>query len=722
MPLSPPGAAPLRVQAAAAASLLAEGVLPEDVGTAAGLANPAGGEYTPGVLADLADAIRRAAVSAAGALDRDGASNATADAAWAEGDETVDYLDSENAPWWDPEALAALLCATRVADGARGALRASDQAVMARRLADEHGWSPRDVGDLVWCIHTAQHTDTSASRGHAALSRGHVVTMARVEELADLALDLSGDGEADAAAAPQSDDHPHWWSRAEASALFPRALPATDWDVGNGLSGLSAVEGCALLAAALAAGGTAGRSDDGDGDGGFGRGGDSDGFSAAHDESASAEYPRLTDDRDDRDSRRKAMGWPVSDIAAALRTVLDEPAEDGVGGWDEAREADGPPSDAATATASSRLARLAFSNASSSSSSSSSDASDTDASARVRRARANRRHANSNVVGTANAFSRRGVAGRGGGGVARAPGPLGGPRPPRGGGALRAGAGTRAAQRGSPRRFTARTGGTSRHACGRPRTCSGGKARAPRLRRRRRRRRRAPDVGWNAERAAVLVAALAEGAANEGSSSAFDGESQDGAWDVPGFIAPMADALVGEHDWSPLETAALLEHLQAWTAEDAAALALGLSNWADAGVAALLGALMEWRRRDRAEVAHVVRALISRPPGSGGEWQGGGALGKLLGVREGEARAAAAAAKGEAAKGDGADGEAALFAKSAAGLTISSRGRVRRDRGAGRGRGDALLPHAFPSEPIQFGREREAGAETIGDGYSADAD
>ena len=110
----------------------------------------------------------------------------------------------------------------------------------------------------MWCIHTAQHTDTSASRGHAALSRGHVVTMARVEELADLALDLSGDAEADAAAAPQSDDHPHWWSRAEASALFPRALPATDWDVGNGLSGLSAVEGCALLAAALAAGGPRG--------------------------------------------------------------------------------------------------------------------------------------------------------------------------------------------------------------------------------------------------------------------------------------------------------------------------------------------------------------------------------------------------------------------------------------------------------------------------------
>ena len=218
-----------------------------------------------------------------------------------------------------------------------------------------------------------------------------------------------------------------------------------------------------------------------------------------------------------------------------------------------------------------------------------------------------------------------------------------------------------------------------------------------------------------------MVAALAEGAAVVEESLEA---SLDGAWDVPGFIAPMADALVGEHDWSPLETAALLEHLQAWTAEDAAALASSLENWADAGVAALLGALMEWRRRDRAEVAHVVRALISRPPSSGGEWRGGGALGKLLGVREGEARAAAR----ETAKGDGADGEAALLAKSAfGGLTISSRvPRVRRDprdpRGGGGGGGDALLPHAFPSEPIQFGREREAGAETIGDGYSADAD
>ena len=205
MALCPPGAAPLRVQAAAAVSLLAEGVLPEDVGAAAGLVNPAGGEYTPGALADLADAIRRAAVSAAAALDRDGASAAWAEATKPEGDEAVDYRDSENAPWWDPEALAALLCATRGArDGAPGALRASDQAVMVRRLVDARGWSPRDVGDLVWCIHTAQHTDTRSfsSRAGALEARAHVVTMARVEELADLALELCGDGGAASASAP----------------------------------------------------------------------------------------------------------------------------------------------------------------------------------------------------------------------------------------------------------------------------------------------------------------------------------------------------------------------------------------------------------------------------------------------------------------------------------------------------------------------------------------
>ena len=230
---------------------------------------------------------------------------------------------------------------------------------------------------------------------------------------------------------------------------------------------------------------------------------------------------------------------------------------------------------------------------------------------------------------------------------------------------------------------------------------------------------RAPDVGWNAENAGALVAALAAPADDApGAETPWDG-----AWDVPGFVAPFADALVGTHGWSPRETAALLEHLQVWCAEDAASLACGVLDrgWAESGAAAMLGALMEWRRRDRAEVAHVVRALLAR--GSGGdEWRGGGALGKLLGVREGEARAAARAeadAEEEAAERDDEnENEAAgndLRAR-AAGLTIASRGRR---RGGGGGGGDAIPPHAFPSDPVI---ELEACAETVGDGYSADAD
>lgn len=705
------GAAPLRVQAAAAASLLADGVLPEDVGAAAGLANPAGGEYTPGVLADLADAIRRAAVSAAGALELDGASDATADAAWAEGDESVDYRDSENAPWWDPEALATLLCATHVADGAPGALRASDQAVMARRFVESHGWSTKDVGDLLWCIHTAQHTDTTAhaSRGQS----GHVVTMARVEELADLALCLSGDG-------GDFDDEPsknafsdasakHSWSRAEAGALFPRALPATDWDAGNGLSGLSAVEGCALLAAALAAGGTAGRSGDGDGD--------SDGFSLGG--AGGAEYPRVSDDRDSRRTRQK--GWPVSDIAAALRTLLDEPAEDGVGGWDEAREGDEDPAETKPSRREPDVARDASACSSDddvSSSDASSDASETPSRRTKKKKNARRRarflggDTNSNVVGTVNAVSRRGVAGRGGGGVARASAPAVGP----------ASFGTKRAPGGGWDAASAARLAASLHGaygwdvapCARlAADVLGWESKSPDAAAAAAAAVRHPDVGWNAERAATLVVALA---APSDLDDPSEDDAWDGSWDVPTFVAPMADALVGTHGWSPLETAALLEHLQVWCAEDAASLAFGLRDWADTGLAALLGALMEWRHRDRGEVAHVVRALLASREG---EWQGGGALGKLLGVREGEARAAAAAEEEDESGGES-DPAAKKLRALAAGLTISSRGRGR--RGGGGGGGDAVPPHTFPPEPVRDGREPEAGSETIGDGYSADAD
>ena len=504
-----------------------------------------------------------------------------------------------------------LLCATRVADGARGALRASDQAVMAR-VGRRTRLVPARLG-RGWCIHTAQHTDTSASRGHAALSRGHVVTMARVEELADLALDLL---ERDAAAAPQSDDHPHWWSRAEASALFPRALPATDWDVGNGLSGLSAVEACAALAGALAAGGTAGRSDDGDGDGGFGRGGDSDGFSAARDESASAEYPRLTDDRDDRDSRRKAMGWPVSDIAAALRTVLDEPAEDGVGaGTKRGRRMVRPPTRRPRRrrrvwrvwrfpTRPLRPLRPLRTPR-------------TPTRAPIRAPRAGEQETREQQRRGRRTRSVAAASPGAGAAASRLP-PTGGPLSPAEA-ARSGGAGTRwprsAARRDASRRVRVgrhamRAAGRGRARVGRrePRGCGGGGGGA-RSRRRLERRARRP-FGRGSSRKARRTKAR---------PSAFDGESQDGAWDVPGFIAPMADALVGEHDWSPLETAALLEHLQAWTAEDAAALVgfIKLGGRARGGAAPSL--TMEWRRDPHPpEVAHVVRARSSpdRPAGA----------------------------------------------------------------------------------------------------------
>mgnify|MGYP001156620968 CR=1 FL=1 len=195
---SPPGAAPLRVQAAAAASLLAEGVLPEDVGAAAGLANPKGGEYTPRVLADLADAIRAAAVSAAISSvgtevgdvgDGDGGTQPgrNAHAAWSPGGDVgvADYRDSTNAAWWDPESLATLLCATHRADGALQSLDGFDLATVVDALVTHHEWSIHDVGDLLWCIHTAQTVDTTVK------NNTHNVTMARVTELADVAIDLS---------------------------------------------------------------------------------------------------------------------------------------------------------------------------------------------------------------------------------------------------------------------------------------------------------------------------------------------------------------------------------------------------------------------------------------------------------------------------------------------------------------------------------------------------
>ena len=69
-----------------------------------------------------------------------------------------------------------------------------------------------------------------------------------------------------------------------------------------------------------------------------------------------------------------------------------------------------------------------------------------------------------------------------------------------------------------------------------------------------------------------------------------------------------------------------------WEADAAADLAAGLRDWADSGLASLLGGLMSWRGRDREEVATVARRLRDTRPGG---WNGGGALGELLGVRTG---------------------------------------------------------------------------------------
>ena len=56
--------------------------------------------------------------------------------------------------------------------------------------------------------------------------------------------------------------HDHAWSVRRCAVALARLLPAPDWDRG-GLAGMRAVEGCALLAAALRAGGERGTKNDG---------------------------------------------------------------------------------------------------------------------------------------------------------------------------------------------------------------------------------------------------------------------------------------------------------------------------------------------------------------------------------------------------------------------------------------------------------------------------
>ena len=690
-PALPPGAAPLRVQAAAAASLLADGILPEDVGAAAGLANPGGGEYTPRVLADLADAIRAAAVSAAsspghvGMLPGDGnGSTRGADAAWSEGDGVIDYRDSQNAAWWDPESLATLLCATHRADGALQALDAVEQAAIIDTLVSHHEWSIHDVGDLLWCLHTTQTVDTSGTNRNS-----HNVTMHRVEELADVAFELSR--------TPTLTHGGFGWPIDDVATLFPRALPAPDWD-GGGVSGLSAVEGCALLAAALAAGGTKGRT---------GEGRDDDACSVdsfASTRGGQKQYPR-SDDVLDGDNN-PLLGWSVRDIAIGLRNILDEPAEDGVGAWDEERGMDvvdderrdertpyvqsvHEPPDASP----------------SSSSTSGSDRDNEKASLRRAARRARRRRsqllggdANSNRVGSVNSVSRRGAAGRGGGGVARLLVPLLGPsldstkRAPSGGWDPPSVARLAASLHGLY--------GWSVEPCVLlAADALGWEGRSPSAVAFAVATVRSPDVGWNSLNTAGLVSAMV--AAGEGGEDVWDG-----SFDVKDFLSPMCDALVENHAWTPKETAGVLEELMVWCAEDARDLITGLEEWAEVGIAQLLSGVMEWKKRDRNDVALIVKVLVETRG-----WGGGGVLGKLLGVHKGEALEASVVVESDDEEVSGIE----QVRLRAAGLTVSSKRR-------GGGEGDVLALHDWPPAPPADDVELSGRVETGADGYSADAD
>ena len=209
-------AAPLAIQAAAAASLLRDGVAPEDIGHAAGLANPDdGGGWAPRQLAHLADMVTSTLNDAAVAA-------ATAAAAAAPPDAWNDDDDVSPPGWWDPESLARLLCALTAA-GAGGGRHAghlvgafmppADQATLAHVLVTELRWTHGNAGDLLWCVHTAQEASgasaSASAGGGGGRGRGTGIggvmtsardeggldpgptTMARVEECAEVVLELA---------------------------------------------------------------------------------------------------------------------------------------------------------------------------------------------------------------------------------------------------------------------------------------------------------------------------------------------------------------------------------------------------------------------------------------------------------------------------------------------------------------------------------------------------
>jgi hypothetical protein len=137
-------------------------------------------------------------------------------------------------------------------------------------------------------------------------------------------------------------------------------------------------------------------------------------------------------------------------------------------------------------------------------------------------------------------------------------------------------------------------------------------------------------------------------------------------------------------------------------------------DWAEGGIAKLLAGVMEWRRRDRNETAVVVRVLIDARG-----WDGGGVLGKLLGVGEGEALLASVL---ESSSDEDEDvGGVERVRRLAAGLAVSGKPAKFRGGGGGGG-GDHAPPHVWPPDPPLRDLEGDGGGTGGPDGYSADAD
>ena len=291
--------APLDIKASAAASLLRDGVPGEDVGAAAGLANPNGEAWDPVSLARLADAVVRKLRAAAAADARD--AGPSADDAWNE--DGGEDESGDDGGWWDPESLAALLCALA---GSHRSSRArlggdiidpKDQATLAHSLVRTHEWEHANVGDLLWCIHACTSGDSSP-----------FTSVDRVEEAAEVVLELARPRRPGPGCGLG-------WSVDEASLLLPAVLPAPHW-CDDGLVGMSAVKGSALLAAALAAGGRAGV--DGPDGGCAGRFADNQRWAHPH-----RTFPSVDDDH----AAESGTGaWSVGAVAGALRHVLDEDA------------------------------------------------------------------------------------------------------------------------------------------------------------------------------------------------------------------------------------------------------------------------------------------------------------------------------------------------------------------------------------------------------------